>query len=107
MQKYVRDFDPPRVLIHYEVQACQLVDLRHPNAEELRRLASQDWQGALRNGDEPASWQVVDTLRESNEVGLIDPSRKNVGSWHVTLLRWNETDAPRVTRVGEPVAISF
>jgi len=106
MRKYAKDSDQPRVLIHYEVQSCKLVDLRHADVADLRQLAKQDWQSALDSGDEPTSWQVADKLRESSEVGLIDPSRKSPGVWHVTLLRWNESGAPLVTMVGQPTAIS-
>lgn len=73
MQKYVKNLDAPRVLIHYEIQSCQLVDLRHTDADHLRKLALQDWQDALSAGHEPTSWQVADKLRHSSEVGLIDP----------------------------------
>lgn len=105
MLKYAEASDPPRVLIRYEVQPCEVVDLRHPDAENLRKLTKIDWQTAFNNGDEPTSWQVADEIRRSNQVGLIDPSRKNPGLWHVTLLKWNEVGAPQVTMIGEPTEI--
>ena len=101
MRKYVADSDSPRVLIYYEVQPCQLVDLRHPDAEDLRKRANQNWQLALDEGTEPTSWEVADLLRKSNKTGLIDPSRSQLGSWDITLFRWNEPDAPRVAMVGQ------
>lgn len=107
MQKYSDITDAPRVLIRYHVQSCQLFDLRHPDAADMRSLASQDWQEALRKGFEPTSWQMADKLRRDHEIGLIDPSRKNSNLWHITLLRWNEAGAPTVTMMGDPAPITI
>ncbi len=107
LRKYVGDADSPRVIVHYQVESCDLVDLRHVDAKDLRQRSSLDWLCALESGREPESWRVADSLRASNEVGLIDPSRKNPSTWHVTLFRWNEPGAPQVKVVDQPVAISF
>jgi len=107
LQKYVTRSDPPRVLIRYNVEPCRLVDLRHDDASDLRRLSSQNWQDALANNLEPNSWQVADKLRNSHEVGMIDQSRKQPDLWHVILFRWNETNAPKVTMIGNPTPIAF
>lgn len=105
MRKYVSKSDPARILVRYQIQICQLVDLRHVDARHLRQRSRVDWQGALKNGCEPESWQVADSLRRSNEIGLIDPSRRNPELWHITLFRWNELNAPQVTIVGQPTPI--
>lgn len=105
MKKYAADSDAPRVLIRYNIDSCELVDLRHPDADSLRQRASLDWKATLQNGGEPDSWLVADELRERGEIGLIDPSRKNPGLWHVTLLQWNKPGAPTVTVIDEPSAI--
>lgn len=107
IKKYVKAADAARVLISYQVQSCQVIDLRHTDAEELRLLASQDWQQTLATGNEPTSWQVADTLRQSGVVGLIDQSRRNPSLHHVTLLKWNEAGAPDVTMIGDPTSISL
>lgn len=103
--EYVRADDPPRVLLRYEVQSCTLFDLRHPNASDVYSLARQPWQQALARNEEPLSWQAADHIRDSGHVGLIDPSRRRPGLWHITLFRWNEPGAPRVSRIGPPIPI--
>ncbi|WP_282604207.1 RES family NAD+ phosphorylase [Pelagibius sp. Alg239-R121] len=105
MGQYVKPGDPPRVLIRYEVEQCDLFDLRHPDAASTYTLARQRWQDALARGEEPASWRAADEIRQAGHVGLIDPSRRRPGLWHITLMRWNEPGAPRVVPVGSPIPI--
>ena len=105
MTRHARAGDPPRVLVRYAIGACRVVDLGHPEARALRERAAGDWRAALARGEEPESWRVVDELGRAGEVGLIDPSRRRPGLWHLTLLRWNEPGAPAVERVGDPVPI--
>ncbi|MDY7526362.1 RES domain-containing protein [Cryobacterium sp. 10I1] len=54
------------------------------------------WQDIAKAGDEPSSWQVRRRLEALGANGLVDPSRKRPGLWHLTLFRWNGPDAPRV-----------
>jgi hypothetical protein len=61
---------------------------------------------ALAEGVAPSSWQAVDYIRQCGYVGLIDPSRRREGLWHITLLRWNEAGAPGVRQIGEPVPLT-
>ena len=105
MEGYVKEGDPERVLLRYEVDQCKLFDLRHPDAAEIHALACLSWRDVLAKGQSPKSWKVAEYLRESNYVGLIDPSRRRPGWWHITLFRWNENDAPYVKRVGMPTPI--
>jgi RES domain-containing protein len=105
--EYVKVGDPPRVLLRYEVERCELFDLRHPDAAAVYALAGQPWRAALARGEVPKSWAAADKIRQSDHVGLIDPSRRRPGLWHVTLLRWNEPGAPRVHRVGAAVPIAL
>lgn len=86
IREYVRPSDAPRVLIRYEVERCVLFDLRHPDAAAVYASASQPWQSALARGDEPKSWEAADDIRQSGNVGLIDPSRRRRGLWHITLV---------------------
>ncbi|MEI8634416.1 RES family NAD+ phosphorylase [Vibrio sp. PP-XX7] len=105
MKKYVKHIKSPLVLATYEIEACQLVDLRHPDLRLYKDCVGGDWQDALSKGIEPPSWNVSDLMRENHEIGLIDPSRKDPTVWHVTLFRWNEAGAPSVRVVGDPVPI--
>lgn len=105
MRKYAKDIDTPLVLVQFEVEACRLVDLRHKDASDYQALAGQYWQDAIAKGAEPSSWQISDLLRSNQEIGLIDPSRKDPEKWHITLFRWNELAAPKVTMIGDPVPI--
>ena len=82
---------PPRELLTFDVHAERIVDLR--DAE-----AMAPWKPAVEVGEEPSSWAVRRRLEEAGAHGLIDPSRTAPGLWHLTLFRWNEDGAPRVTR---------
>lgn len=54
------------------------------------------WQDVVASGGTPPSWAVRDHLLELGTNGLIDPSRKRPGLWHLVLFRWNEAGAPTV-----------
>lgn len=94
-------------LIELAVAATRIVDLRDPSA--LARLgvdladAIAPWQDIVAAGGDPSSWAVRDRLVEAGANGLIDPSRKRPGLWHLVLFRWNEGDAPAV-RICTPSA---
>ncbi len=105
--QYVKPDDPPRVLLTYELDRCALLDLRNPDAATLYDLARQPWRSALEAGEEPLPWKAAERIRDAGHAGLIDPSRRRPGLWHVTLFRWNEAGAPGVRRVGmpEPIAV--
>jgi RES domain-containing protein len=105
--EYVSANDPARVLLRYEVERCQLFDLRHQDASQVQALARQNWRATFERGSEPTSWVAGDMVRQAGHVGLIDPSRRRPGLWHITLLRWNAADAPRVERVGSPIPIAI
>jgi RES domain-containing protein len=106
--EYVKENDPPRVLVTYEVAPCTVIDLHHPEAADLYSRARQPWQSALSQGEDPSSWAAADTIRSMPEaVGLIDPSRRRPGLWHITLFRWNERYAPalRLIDIGAPLTL--
>jgi len=107
MKKYKNRTSSPLYLFSYNVEACSLVDLRHPENNRYRDLAASDWLEAVKNNSEPSSWEVADILRGNDEIGLIDPSRKNPDSWHVTLFRWNEKGAPMVSLINDPKPIEL
>lgn len=105
--EYVRTDDPPRLLQHYHVTACDLLDLRLPENAALYERAKQPWQPPFRAGEAPLSWLAADEIRGRGIKGLIDPSRRRPGLWHITLFDWNEPAAPRVTPVGPAVPIQL
>lgn len=106
MGGYVKDGDPDRVLLQYQVDGCKLYDLRHADAANIRALARQSWRDVFAAGQSPESWGAADQVRELNHVGLIDPSRRRPDLWHITLFRWNESEAPIVKRIGIPIPIT-
>jgi RES domain-containing protein len=103
----VKEGDRPRVLLTFDVQRCALFDLRAPEAADIYARASQPWRKLLAAGGEPPSWEAADRLRTDGYVGLIDPSRRRPGLWHIALFQWNGPVAPSVLQVGhaEPVSV--
>lgn len=104
--EYIKPDDPPRVLLRLELTRCNLYDLRHPSAAPLYALAGRPWQSALDAGFEPSSWHAADRLRADGHIGLIDPSRRRPGVWHITLFCWNEAGGPLVTLLDEAQPIN-
>ncbi len=102
---YVQAGDPPRLLQRYQVTACDLLDLRLPENAALYELAKQPWQPPFKAGDAPPSWSAADEIRKRGIKGLIDPSRRRPGLWHVTLFNWNEDGAPKVMPLGAATPI--
>lgn len=97
----VREGDRPRDLLTVDVGPCALFDLRHPGAADIYAAASQPWRHLVATGKAPPSWDAADKLRSAGYVGLIDPSRRRAGLWHITLFQWNTDGAPQVCRVGD------
>jgi RES domain-containing protein len=94
---------PAREVLAFEVDADRIFDLR--NEMRCRAVgidpaaAAAPWQEVAAQGGEPPSWRVADRLRELGAWGLIDPSRKSPGLWHLVLFRWNSPGAPLVMPV--------
>ncbi|MBO9424387.1 RES family NAD+ phosphorylase [Labrenzia sp. R4_1] len=103
--QYVTSDSRDRELITLKVSACKLLDLRDEDHSELYELARQPWIAPLKNGLEPASWIAADLIRPSGYHGLIDPSRRRPGLWHITLFEWNAPGAPSVTHAERVKAI--
>ncbi|WFP15740.1 RES family NAD+ phosphorylase [Citricoccus muralis] len=87
-------------LLTFTVEAQRIVDLR--DASAMARLgvdpqeAFGDWQAAVASGQIPTSWRVRRRLEARGAQGLIDPSRRRPGLWHLTLFAWNRKGAPSV-----------
>ncbi|MCF8468659.1 MAG: RES family NAD+ phosphorylase [Sneathiella sp.] len=103
--EYVRPGNPPRLLLRYEVGPCSLFDLRHPDNGDVYELARQSWRNAMARGENPISWRASDHIRKNGHAGLIDPSRRRPGLWHITLFHWNTPGAPEVKLIGDPKPI--
>lgn len=86
-------------LVEVDVDAHGIVDLRDHAALAAAGIdpadAAAPWQEAVAAGAAPPSWRVRDRLLELGAHGLIDPSRKRPGLWHLTLFDWNSPGAPR------------
>lgn len=92
-------------VIEIDVEAPGIVDLRDGAALEAAGIDLADavapWQEIAASGGTPTSWTVRDRLLAAGANGLIDPSRRRPGLWHLVLFRWNQADAPTV-RPAEP-----
>lgn len=103
MIAHTDDRSPKLEVLHFEVKAHRIVDLRDHEALESVGLsptdAAADWQEAVAAGDTPSSWKVREALQNLGANGLIDPSRKRPGLWHLTLFSWNADGAPAVREV--------
>lgn len=91
---------PELEIMELHVDAERLVDLRDPAARDAAGVTLDDalvpWQEIIARGEEPSSWAVRQRLEELGAHGLIDPSRKRPGLWHLVLFRWNRDTGPSV-----------
>ena len=100
MQKHADDRTPTLTVLSFEVRATRIADLRDVTAMAELGVAADDafgdWQQELEVGRAPASWRVREQLESMGAQGLVDPSRKSPGLWHLTLFEWNTASAPTV-----------
>lgn len=87
-------------VVEVDVEASGIVDLRDAEALQAAGVDLADavapWAETAAAGGTPSSWTVRDRLLRLGANGLIDPSRKRPGLWHLVLFRWNEPGAPTV-----------
>ena len=80
-------------LVSVQVSANRIVDLRDEAARTAAGIALEDatasWQDVVAEGGSPRSWKVRAQLEAIGAEGLIDPSRKEPGLWHLVLFAWN------------------
>ncbi|UWD79191.1 hypothetical protein [Curtobacterium flaccumfaciens] len=85
-------------IVAIDGQAFGIVDLCDVSALRTVGIDLEDalarWQRTAEAGGTPRSWTVRGRLIEVGANGLIDPSRKTPGLWHLVLFRWNVADAP-------------
>lgn len=83
------------------VRADGIFDLRDPAARDWAGISLEDataaWQDLAADARTPPSWTVRDRLEGIGAKGLIDPSRKSPGLWHLVLFAWNRDGTPTVT----------
>lgn len=103
MIAHVGDRTPDLEVLRFEVKAHRIVDLRDREASKSVGVnpadAAAEWQQAVGAGVVPSSWKVREALERMGAQGLIDPSRKQPGLWHLTLFDWNTEGAPSVRQV--------
>ncbi len=85
-------------IVAIDVEASGIVDLRDVSAVKAVGIDLEDalapWQRIAEAGGTQRLRAVRDRLIEIGANGLIDPSRKSLGLWHLVLFRWNVADAP-------------
>lgn len=95
-------------IMEVDVVASHIVDLRDRAARASVGIdladAAAPWQQVVADGGVPTSWLVRDRLRACGASGLIDPSRKRPGLWHLVLFEWNASGAPQVQVRGATTA---
>jgi RES domain-containing protein len=100
MQAHPAIDDLERQILGFDVEADLIADLRDAAACAVLGVsleaAQAPWQAVVARGDAPTSWTVADSLRNLGANGLIDPSRRAAGLWHLTLFRWNVPGAPQI-----------
>lgn len=88
------------VAVEVEAQVDSVFDLRDPVARDEAGVdladAHAEWQSVVEAGGTPPSWLVRDRLVRLGAHGLIDPSRRRPGLWHLVLFRWNVPDGATV-----------
>jgi len=93
-----------REVLEISVKATGIVDLRDDSDLTAFGIDLADavspWHDLAASGGTPSSWTVRDRLCDAGAYGLIDPSRKRPGLWHLVLFRWNEAGAPVVRVTG-------
>ncbi|QTF06733.1 RES domain-containing protein [Brenneria izadpanahii] len=87
-------------IVRVDVTADSIFDLRNESAMSLMGIRLEDttapWQEIVAKGDIPSSWAVRNRLEAYGAKGLIDPSRKAPGLWHLVLFSWNADSSSQV-----------
>ena len=90
-------------IINVSVVAEKIFDLCNTDALLAAGIDINDaiapWQETVKAGGIPPSWQVRARLESRGMNGLIDPSRKAPGLWHLVLFSWNENSHAQVRMI--------
>ncbi|MBY6256078.1 RES domain-containing protein [Phytobacter diazotrophicus] len=88
-------------IVRVSVSTDKIIDLRNAEALFAAGIDLNDaiapWQEIVREGGVPRSWNVRNRLTSLGVKGLIDPSRKAPGLWHLVLFSWNHDTHSRVS----------
>jgi hypothetical protein len=80
-------------VLAFDVRAWRIADLRDRDAMDALGVdveaAAASWQDDVAAGRQPPTWRVREKLVRLGARGVIDPSRKRPGLWHLTLFAWN------------------
>nr|WP_315081967.1 RES family NAD+ phosphorylase [uncultured Kosakonia sp.] len=101
MQAHKANRSAQQEIIQLRVHAARIFDLRNAAALTAAGIDLADavapWQEIVASGGTPSSWCVRQRLETLGAAGLIDPSRKAPGLWHLVLFSWNNgTGQPEV-----------
>jgi RES domain-containing protein len=101
---YLRDDDPPRVIVPLDVVGARLADLRDPTVQRALGLAGTEasvpWRPERVKGRPATSWIASDAARDAGADGIIYAARSDPIRWHVCLFRWDNGDGAQVMQSG-------
>jgi RES domain-containing protein len=104
---YLRDGDPPRIIMPLAIERASLVDVRRPEVQGLLGLdgteASTLWQPERAAGRPATSWIASDAVRNTGADGMIYAARSEPTRWHIVLFKWNGPDGPDIRTDGLPI----
>lgn len=90
-------------IVEVRVIANKIFDLRNADAVLAAGINLHDaiapWQEMVKEGGVPPSWAVRNRLESLGVNGLIDPSRKATGLWHLVLFSWNNNSQSHVKMI--------
>jgi hypothetical protein len=90
-------------ILEIAVDSTRIFDLRDEEACRIAGIDIRDakapWQDVVAQGQGPSSWNVRDRVLATGAVGLIDPSRKAPGLWHLVLFSWNSSASSAQVRL--------
>jgi len=90
-------------VVEIAVDSDRILDLRDEEARRFaeidRRDATAPWQDLVARGRSPTSGRVRDRVLATAAVGLIDPSRKAPGAWHLVVFAWNSDSSSAQVRL--------
>lgn len=97
MQSHQQSRSGALQIITVAVQADRIFDLRDAAARDMAGIslaeATAPWQDLVARGEAPPSWSVRERLERLGAQGLIDPSRRAPGLWHLAIFTWNRAGA--------------
>lgn len=97
IKRYVRDDDPPRIIVELEIGEAKVLDLRDP--EQCASwgadpsLAAIPWMPERAKGLVASTWRIADLARENGADGMIYTARSEPSRWHLVLFDWSTTRA--------------